>query len=261
MTKFRYPTSLLLSSLLYGGIVFAFVTLLHTVPHPQKRQKSVIKVALITPKPQPTPPPKVAPKKIEPIIPPQPIIKKEKPKPKPKPKPKKSVIKKKSKPKPKKVSPKKKTKQKAKPKPKIKPKPIIEQQQIEPSHTPPPKTIPTKAPSKTVTPKRDQPPTPQKEDLSLIKKAFLRGVRGDIYANKRYPSIAKRRHIQGRVHVVFTILRSGEISNIQTSGASRLLQKAARKSILKSSPFTIPSKLLGQFPMQNVNIDIDFKLQ
>ncbi len=265
MTKFRYPTSLILSSLLYGGIVFSFINLVHSQPKVQKQQVSVIKVSVITPKPISKP------KKVEKIQTPQPIIKKIVPKPKPKKKIKKK------KPKPKKIIKKIKPKPKAKiikKKPVIKEEPIIEefvreipvieQPIIEEIYYPPvvastPKQV-RQEPMPIIDNVTPMVSAPQ-ENLSQVKEAFLRGVRGDIYAHKRYPSVAKRRHIQGTVHVTFTILDNGEISDIQTSGASRLLQKAARKSLLKSSPVSIPSKLSGQFPMRNVSINIDFKLQ
>ncbi len=269
MTKFRYPTSLILSSLLYGGVVLSIINVLHSQPKIENQQVSVIKVSVISPKPLSKP------KKIEKIQAPQPIIKKVVPKPKPK--PKKKIKKKKPKHKVKKII--KKVKHKHKPKV-IKKQPIIKEEPIEELFVeespqikqvpivkeieeiyspPPPQQIkPTLAPK--VQNNTANIPSP-KEDLSQIKQAFLRGVRGEIYTHKRYPSVAKRRHIQGTVHVTFSILENGEITDIQTSGASRLLQKAARKSLIKSSPVSIPSKLLGQFPMRNVSINIDFKLQ
>ncbi|RUM73900.1 MAG: hypothetical protein DSZ11_04935 [Sulfurovum sp.] len=98
-------------------------------------------------------------------------------------------------------------------------------------------------------------------DLSNEKRAFKRETRDIINSNKRYPTMAKRRHIQGTVHVIFDILSSGEIFNIRTSGASTILQKAARKSVMRSSPLTVPTLLQNQFPMNNVSINIDFQLQ
>ena len=99
------------------------------------------------------------------------------------------------------------------------------------------------------------------DDLSNEKRAFKQETREIINSNKRYPTMAKRRHIQGRVHVIFDILMDGRITNIRTSGASTILQKSARKSVMRSSPLTIPSKLESQFPMNNVSINIDYQLQ
>ncbi|MCK5854537.1 MAG: energy transducer TonB [Sulfurovaceae bacterium] len=105
------------------------------------------------------------------------------------------------------------------------------------------------------------PTTAIKSDFTNEKRAFKRETRDIINSNKRYPTMAKRRHIQGTVHVVFDILSNGEIFNIRTSGASTILQKAARKSVMKSSPLNVPSVLENQFPMNNVSVNIDFQLQ
>jgi len=98
-------------------------------------------------------------------------------------------------------------------------------------------------------------------DLSSEKSAFKRDTRDIINSNKRYPRMAKRRHIQGSVHVIFDILSDGTITNIRTSGASSILQKSARKSVIESSPLSVPFSLVNQFPMNNVSINIDFRLQ
>ena len=73
--------------------------------------------------------------------------------------------------------------------------------------------------------------------------------------------MAKRRRIQGTVQVTFDIQRDGTATNIHTTGASRILQKAVKKSIRKSFPQTIPKILMGKFPMRNVSINIGFRLE
>ncbi len=98
-------------------------------------------------------------------------------------------------------------------------------------------------------------------DFSSEKNAFKRATRDIINSNKRYPTIAKRRHMQGTVHVIFDISSSGNISNIRTSGASTILQKSARKSVIDSSPLNVPYLLQSQFPMNNVSVNIDFRLE
>lgn len=244
MTNTRYFSSFTITTLLYTAGALGVMWLWSATPPSPKIKEEVIKIAVIVPpkpvvKPQPTLPPtppqpqKPEPPKIDP-----------KPLPKPKPKPKKVI----EKPKPKKVV----KKVIPKPKPKPKPQPVVEQIVSEP-------IVRTEAKVVEVAP---PPPPPQpKIDLSAKKRMFLKNVRSSIYAHKKYPPIAKRRNIQGRVKVTFDISQGGQISNIQTSGGSKILQKAARKSVLESAPFTIPSVLSGQFPMQNVSINIDFKLQ
>ena len=57
-----------------------------------------------------------------------------------------------------------------------------------------------------------------------------------IKQNLNYPSLAKKRGLQGRAIVSFTINPQGEVSNIETSGeAAVILKKSARKTIEKAS--------------------------
>ena len=250
MTNLRYLSSFTIASILYAIGIFSVIWLWDTkVPTP-KTNKEVIKIALIAPpkpaiKAKPTPPkPKIPePPKVEPKPKPKKVIKKLKPKKvvkrvTPKPKPKKVI---------KKTEPKKVVKRVV-----STPKPVVREVTSEPI---------IKTETKVVERTPPAPPPQPKINLNAKKRMFLRSVRNSIYANKKYPPIAKRRNIQGRVKVTFDIDQNGQISNIRTSGGSKILQKAARKSVLKSAPFTIPSVLYGEFPMQNVSINIDFKLQ
>ncbi|MCK5853607.1 MAG: TonB family protein, partial [Sulfurovaceae bacterium] len=104
------------------------------------------------------------------------------------------------------------------------------------------------------------PPAPQ-VDLEGTKRIFLDGVRATIHTNKKYPKMAKRRNIQGMVHVVFDIQSDGTATNIQTSGGASILQKAVRKSIERSFPLSIPLELMGKFPMMGVSVNVDFVLE
>lgn len=253
-----------------------YLTFLNSTEPIHPKKEPVIKISVITP-----PPPKVKPKPV--VIPPTPIIvppkpkpKKiiKKPKPKPKHKPKKKKRVKKHKPKPKKIKHKKRVKKAIKPKPKPKPKPkkVVEPQPIineeiyeevysEPVveqtyrkqrvETPPPVQY---------TPPPPAPPTP-KVNLEAEKRRFLTKIRGDIYANKEYPRKAKRRRIQGTVHVIFDIQRDGQAINIHTSGASKILQKAVKESIRRSFPTDIPDSIRGKFPMRGISVNVDFVLE
>ena len=266
MTNLRYLSSFAIASILYAIGIFSVIWLWDTKAPTPKINEEVIKIALIAPpKPiiqaKPTPPTPPKPKIPEPPKPKK-IIKKPKPKKvvkkvisRTKSKPKKVI--KKVTPKPKKVIKKPKHKKVVKkvistPKPKPQPKAVVREVASEPI---------IKAETKAVEMTPSSPPTQPKINLDAKKRMFLRSVRNSIYANKKYPPIAKRRNIQGRVKVTFDIDQNGQISNIRTNGGSKILQKAARKSVLKSAPLTVPSALYGQFPMQNVSINIDFKLQ
>ncbi|MBD3793640.1 MAG: TonB family protein [Campylobacterales bacterium] len=232
MIRSHYFSSFAITSALYLAGGLALIWLWNAKPFMPKASEEVIKVALISP-----PKPVVKPKPIPPVpTPPKPKVeepKKVEPKPKPKPKPKKVV---------KKVQP--------QPTPKPVVQPVTQYEPIVPIE---PKAVEIVQPA--------PPPPPPKIDLSAKKRLFLKNVRQRIYERKKYPIIAKRRNIQGRVHVVFDIAQGGQISNIRTSGGSKILQRAARQSVLDSAPFSIPNALNGEFPMHNVSINIDFKLQ
>lgn len=296
MTDTHYSSSFLITVGIYtliGLLYLSFADEIESIKKPEPKPQ-VIRIALVSPvtKKATEKIKKVEPKKIEP--------KKEKPKPKKKIIKKKKVVKKrvvkkkvvvkKSPPPPKKIP-----KEIVPP-----PMPIYEEFTtepiIEPIYEPPPPIVYAQIPPEEIyyeevpvyippivmaKPQVAQqqyiihepiqeapisaPPPPQsyavESDLSNEKRAFKRETRDIINSNKRYPTMAKRRHIQGRVHVTFDILSNGEITNIRTGGASTILQKAARKSVIQSSPLNVPSLLQNQFPMNNVSVNIDFQLQ
>ena len=99
------------------------------------------------------------------------------------------------------------------------------------------------------------------DNLNNKKKRFLKELRESIYANKHYPLKAKRRRLEGSVHLVFDIGTNGEAMNIRTSNSSSILQRAVRRSLKKSFPVSIPHSLKSKFPMKNISINIDFRLR
>ncbi len=101
----------------------------------------------------------------------------------------------------------------------------------------------------------------RRDDLTIQKRKFLKRVRESIYLNRRYPSKAKKRGIEGSVHLVFDITSSGEAVNIRTSNAPKILQKSVKKALKQSFPIEIPSILVDKFPMRNISINIEFKLE
>lgn len=73
---------------------------------------------------------------------------------------------------------------------------------------------------------------------------------------KKYPIMAKRLGIKGVVKVRFTILKNGDVVDIQTAGGHKILQKAAKKTIIKaSSSFPKPDE------KTTVNLSIEYKLR
>ncbi len=84
-----------------------------------------------------------------------------------------------------------------------------------------------------------------------IKKEYFNVNRSKIYEAiervKKYPPLAKRLRIQGKVKVKFTLLPSKEIKNIKTSNAHKILQRAAKDTIKKALPY---------FPKPSRKVDI-----
>ena len=262
MTSFRYGSSFILSSLLYGAVGYAFLVFLD-VPKKltKKTPEKVIKIAVISPKPKVITPPVVVPKPPV-VVPPKEVVKaKPKPKkvvkkPKPKPKPKKIVKKIKPKPKPKKVLHKKIIHKKKKIVKKAKP--IIEEEYFPPEPVEVLKYVEPQIIQAAPTPPK---PTPKpKADKSAEKRAFLRIVRGQIKANKKYPKMALRRHTEGSVGVMFDIGANGNVSNIRFLNGKSILQKSVRKAVTRSFPISIPANIRSEFPMYNISVTINFKI-
>ena len=119
---------------------------------------------------------------------------------------------------------------------------------------------------KYVEPQIIQAPTPPKPapkaevDKSAEKRAFLRTVRSQIKANKKYPKMALRRHVEGSVGVLFDIGADGAVSNIRFLNGKSILQKSVRKAILSSFPIAIPSNLRSELPMYNISVNVNFKI-
>jgi len=295
MTNQRYRLSFLLStliSLIIGMGVFSLLDIEKKLQAPKKEH--LVKVALLT---LPKPIKKVVPKPIEPkkIVPPTPPVVKEKPKPivkpkrvikkhkpkkvhkkiikKHKPKPKKII--KKHKPKPKKIH--KKVIKKHKPKPphkvhkkvvkKYKPKPepiyeevIVPPQIIEEPMPIAPQPIMRTQPKivKEVTP---APKTYTPTDNGRAKRAFLQKVRSQIIANKKYPKMALRRHIESSVKVRFDITATGQVSNIRFISGKRVFYKSIRKTLARTFPISIDSEIRGKLPIYDVSVVLHFNIR
>ncbi|MEA3419008.1 MAG: energy transducer TonB [Campylobacterota bacterium] len=231
----RQLSSFLLTVLAYtiaGAALFMLTISSKQTPAPEE---CVIKVALITPapvvKPEPEPVPEPEP---EPAPEPEP---KPEPEPVPEPKPEPELA-----PEPEPVP-----EPKPEPKPKPKPKKIIKKSKPKPLERKVRKKSTSASASKSVT--------------ANLKQKFLGRVRSTIIRNKKYPRAAIKRNIQGRVRVSFDIQKNGTVSNIRVSGASPMLQRAAKKSIRRSFPVAVPKKLKGEMPLRNVSINLDFKLK
>ena len=257
MSQRRYFTSFLMSTLAF----LILGLLLLSLPEAEKKLAAtppqVIKISLLTPikpikkviKPVTVPIPEV-------IVPPTPVVKKVV---KPKPKEKPVVHKPKPKPKPKKVIKKvvKKVVKKSKPKVVVKKRVII------------------KKPAKKIVPVAQavyHEPTPivkakvvvakkSSSDNGRAKKAFLRKIRAKIIANKKYPKIARRRHIEGSVKVRFDITAQGQVSNIRFINGKRVFQKSIRTTLARTFPVGIPSQMQNKLPISDVSVVLHFNLR
>jgi len=273
MSRFRHSLSFLMTTIVYIFLAFSYIYIIKiNKPLIKKENINRIKISLINPTPKPTikPTPK-------PIIHAPTIL--STPKPKKivrirktnKIKPKKRVrIKKKRKIKHKKVV-KKQIVKRRKFKPKIRPTqiPIVKAEPIVEDYIYEPQIVSTPKP-KIITPKTHYitSPTPIKMvqkvadgNLENEKNRFLKKIRANIYNNKHYPLKAKRRRLEGSVHILFDIDKNGEAVNIRTSNAPSILQQSAKISLKKSFPVSIPDNLINKFPMRNISINMDFRLR
>ncbi|MCU7834092.1 MAG: TonB family protein [gamma proteobacterium symbiont of Taylorina sp.] len=200
-------------------------------------------VAMIQPKVEE---PRPEPQKVEKIIPPEPVQKKPqprvtkeiKPKTNPKPKPKK-----KKKPVPK--------VKKNKPKPPVKAiKPVRKQKTVSQNINP--------TTQKIVKPS----PVVSTADPLLIKKtriSYQALLMRHIEVHKYYPRSARKRKIQGKVLVSFSLLKDGQIKNLSINGKRSILKKASQKAVNQALPMPAPPKNIP-LPME-VKFHMDYFLK
>jgi protein TonB len=87
---------------------------------------------------------------------------------------------------------------------------------------------------------------------------FFSKIRQRINRNKSYPKIAKRRGIQGKVKVTFTILSNGNVGNISVKGA-KVFHKSARSAVKKAFPVNIKNIAIS-LP-KSVNFTLHYQLK
>ncbi len=74
---------------------------------------------------------------------------------------------------------------------------------------------------------------------------YLARIMRIIRAHKQYPYSARRRHIEGDIHISFSISASGYPDNIQISGRHAVLRTSTRSAVVASLPFPPPPATLG----------------
>jgi len=144
--------------------------------------------------------------------------------------------------------------------PKIVPKPIVEKKPVvkkkkKVKKKKIKKKVRKKAPRKTT---KGLKRTGALRNSTAKKNQFLSKVRQKINQHKSYPKIAKRRGMQGKVKVRFTILASGNVGHISVSGP-KVFHNSARYAVKKAFPIStrnIPISL-----PTSVNLTLRYQLR
>ena len=98
-------------------------------------------------------------------------------------------------------------------------------------------------------------------DNGRAKKTFLQKIRSQIIANKKYPRIALRRHIESSVKVRFDITATGEVSNIRFISGKRIFYKSIKKTLMHTFPVNIPSNMRGKLPIYDISVVLHFNIR
>jgi len=95
----------------------------------------------------------------------------------------------------------------------------------------------------------------------FTKKDYFDMVRMRIESNKKYPSRARFRNIEGHVKVSFEIITKGMVQSVKVekSSGKNILDNAAIDAVKNSSPFPLPPPSLFKLPLKLV-IVIVFEL-
>ncbi|MCG7875210.1 MAG: TonB family protein [Candidatus Thiodiazotropha endolucinida] len=135
-------------------------------------------------------------------------------------------------------------KQVVKPKPKPKPKPKVKpkiKKKIRNKAIPKPVVAETKP----VTPPEEkqlarQPPPPRVQPKVNLREQYLAQLLAVIEAKKTYPTVARRRNMEGKIEVSFNLSCDGKVSKLTIKGPHGLLRKAAGKAIDAAQPLPQP---------------------
>lgn len=145
-------------------------------------------------------------------------------------------------------------KPKPKPEPRPEPKPIPKRR---PSPTPPP---PAQQPSQApVAAEQTMAGLPDPARVSQLREQYLSRLLGHIEAHKFYPTLARRRGLEGVIQVTFTLECGGGVRGVKVAGGHGVLQKAAEEAVLKAQPLPRPPKEVP-CPLQ-VSYGMEFNLK
>lgn len=96
-------------------------------------------------------------------------------------------------------------------------------------------------------------------DNEARKACFQQKIQEHVRKQFKYPPIAAEMNIQGKVHVMFIIDAQGYVTNIQTRGPDKLLEREAHR-IIASLPQMTPGKQRDRAVKVPYSIPITFKL-
>ncbi|MEL0586689.1 MAG: TonB family protein [Candidatus Thiodiazotropha sp. (ex. Lucinoma kazani)] len=132
---------------------------------------------------------------------------------------------------------------KPKPKPKLKPKPKPKKKKIKSVPKPVIEKVVKTEPVKEKLAKRQAPP-PRAQPQVNLRERFLAKLLARIEEKKYYPSIARRRNLEGDIKVSFKLECDGKVAQLAITGQHNLLRKAAGKAVDAAQPLPeIPSQI------------------
>lgn len=217
-----------------------------------------VRFATIAPPPVNVSEPELTSPRTEPIVAPETVVMQQQkpepvvsPKPLPKPAPKTKPV-----PKPEKRN-----------KPVIKPKPQVRKKTSK-AKPPAKKRIP-EVKQRAITPSIQNKtttvntsPVVAEADARLIeqtRKSYHALLMQHIEVHKNYPRVARKRNIQGKILVTFTVFADGSIKHLSLSGKKSILKKATKQAVNNALPMPKPPKGLS-FPM-NIKFTMNYSLQ
>ncbi|HEB95258.1 MAG TPA: energy transducer TonB [Sedimenticola thiotaurini] len=77
-------------------------------------------------------------------------------------------------------------------------------------------------------------------DRAVGRERYLARLLRLIERQKSYPGAARRRNLEGRVEVSFTISCSGAVTDLQVAGGHGMLRKSARRAVQRALPLPAP---------------------
>lgn len=72
------------------------------------------------------------------------------------------------------------------------------------------------------------------------KNAYIKDILLEIEKNKYYPGIARKRNMQEKIAVSFSLLKTGYVTDLEIHGRFKILRHAAKSAMLKALPFNAP---------------------